>query len=157
MAGRGKIFELLDFPKFAYPSVLRMDASQTSQNLIERLGGGGFMSYSSIWPRMAAIVEGRATETFIQEEFGFYSDDWKNDSIRDAVRVTGIRCRQSQFSFSDFCSSRVSREFGSSMGKLTLCLLMLESISAFSPNISAFSLAVSTSFTASTIRTTRFH
>jgi hypothetical protein len=87
MAGRGKIFELLDFPKFAYPSVLRMDASQTSQNLIERLGGGGFMSYSSIWPRMAAIVEGRANEPFIEKEFGFYSDDWKNDSIRDAVRM----------------------------------------------------------------------
>jgi hypothetical protein len=87
MAGRGKIFELLDFPKFAYPSVLRMDASQTSQNLIERLGGGGFMSYSSIWPRMTAIIEGRADETFIEKEFGFYSDDWKNDSIRDAVRL----------------------------------------------------------------------
>ena len=87
MAGRGKIFELLDFPKFAYPSVLGMDAALTSQNLIERLGGGGFMSYSSIWSRMAAIVEGRATETFIEKEFGFYSENWKNQSIRDAVRL----------------------------------------------------------------------
>ncbi len=69
MPGRGKIFELLDFPKFAYPSVVGMDAAQTSQNLIERLGGGGFMSYTSIWPRMAAIVEGRATEAFIENEW----------------------------------------------------------------------------------------
>jgi hypothetical protein len=87
MTGRGKTFELLDFPKFAYPSVVRMDAAQTSQNLIERLGSGGFMSYSSIWPRMAAIVEGHATETFIENEFGFYSEGWKNESIRDAVRL----------------------------------------------------------------------
>jgi hypothetical protein len=87
MANRGKTFELLDFPKFAYPSVLGMDAGLTSQNLIERLGGGGFMSYSSIWPRMAAVVDGSATETFIESEFGFYKEDWKNESIRDAVRL----------------------------------------------------------------------
>ena len=87
MAGRGKSFELLDFPKFAYPSVIGMDALHTSQNLIERLGGGGFMSYSSIWPRMAAIVDGRADETFVEKEFGFYSDGWKNESIRGAVRL----------------------------------------------------------------------
>ncbi len=87
MASRGKIFELLDFPKFAYPSVVGMDAAQTSQNLIERLGGGGFMSYSSIWPRMAAVVDGSATETFIASEFGFYKEAWKNESIREAVRL----------------------------------------------------------------------
>ena len=87
MASRGKIFELLDFPKFAYPSVIAMDAAQTSQNLIERLGGGGFMSYSSIWSRMAAVVDGSATEAFIEGEFGFYKETWKNESIRDAVRL----------------------------------------------------------------------
>jgi hypothetical protein len=36
---------------------------------------------------MAVIVEGRANEAFIENEFGFYSDDWKSDSIRDAVRL----------------------------------------------------------------------
>src|SRR5579863_9966011 len=87
MASRGKTFELLDFPKFAYPSVLGMDAGLTSQNLIDRLGGGGFMSYSSIWSRMTSIVGGHATEAFIRGEFNFYEDEWKNDSIREAVRL----------------------------------------------------------------------
>jgi hypothetical protein len=36
---------------------------------------------------MPAIVEGRATERFIIEEFNFYNDPWKNDSIREAVRL----------------------------------------------------------------------
>jgi hypothetical protein len=87
MARRGKIFELLDFTKFAYPSVVGMDAALTSQNLIDRLGSGGFMSYGSIWPRMVTIVDGHADEAFIEKEFGFYDEDWKNESIRDAVRL----------------------------------------------------------------------
>src|SRR5882724_4217528 len=84
---RAKFFELLDFPKFAYPSVVGMDAVQTSHNLVERLGGSGFMSYGQIWPRMGAIIGGRASETYISTEFSAYSDDWKNQSIRDAVRL----------------------------------------------------------------------
>lgn len=87
MAGRGKVFELLDFPKFAYPSVVGMDAALTSQNLIDRLGSGGFMSYSAIWPRMASIIGGHADEAYIQHEFGFYEESWKNESIRDAARL----------------------------------------------------------------------
>jgi hypothetical protein len=87
MSRRGKTFELLDFPKFAYPSVLGMDAGATSQNIVERLSGGGFMSYGSIWSRMPHIVGGRATEHFIVEEFRSYKDQWKNDSIREAVRL----------------------------------------------------------------------
>src|SRR5580704_3239206 len=87
MAGRGKAFELLDFPKFAYPSVVGMDAAQTSFNLVERLGGGGFMSYSQIWPRLIDVVGGRATETFITTQFNAYKDGWKNESIRDVVRL----------------------------------------------------------------------
>lgn len=88
MAGRGKVFELLDFTKFAYPSVLGMDAALTSNNLMERLGGsGGFMSYGAIWPRMLAIVKGYATDRFITEEFSFYEESWKNDSLREAVRL----------------------------------------------------------------------
>jgi hypothetical protein len=87
MARRGKTFELLDFPKFAAPSVLRMDAAQTAGNLIERLGGVSFMSYGQIWPRMSDIVNGFADETFICREFSAYSDDWKNNSIQDAARL----------------------------------------------------------------------
>jgi hypothetical protein len=87
MAGRGKTFELLDFPKFAYPSVLQIDPTQTSVNLIERLGGKSFMSYVGIWSRMPQIVGGFADEGFISREFNVYSDDWKNNSIRDAVRL----------------------------------------------------------------------
>jgi hypothetical protein len=87
MAGRGKYFELLDFPKFAYPSVARMDAAQTAGNLIERLAGQGFMSYSMIWSRLEPIVAGYATESFITTEFCPYEEDWKNNSIQDVVRL----------------------------------------------------------------------
>jgi len=87
MAGRGKYFELLDFPKFAYPSVVGLDAVQTSYNLIERLGGKGFMSYAQIWPRMVPIVSGLATESYIQSQFNAYGDDWKNNSIQDVARL----------------------------------------------------------------------
>jgi hypothetical protein len=86
MAGRGKFFELLDFPKFAFPSVVGIDAVQTSYNLIERLGGKGFMSYAQIWSRMGLIVSGHATESYIQSQFNAYGDDWKNASIQDVVR-----------------------------------------------------------------------
>jgi hypothetical protein len=90
MAGRGKTFELLDFPKFAAPSVLRIDAGQTATNLIERLSGISFMSYGQIWPQMSSIVSGFATESFICHKFNAYSDDWKNNSIRDAVRLLAL-------------------------------------------------------------------
>lgn len=87
MAGRGKYFELLDFPKFAYPGVVRMDVVQTSYNLIERLGGGGFMSYCQIWPRMGDIVGGWASDEYISSQLGPYADEWKNESIREAARL----------------------------------------------------------------------
>jgi len=87
MAGRGKFFELLDFPKFAYPTIVDMDAVQTSNNLRDRLGGKGFMSYGQIWPRMDHIVSGLATEAYIKGQFSAYGDDWKNASIQDVVRL----------------------------------------------------------------------
>jgi hypothetical protein len=87
MAGRAKFFELLDFPKFATPTVLGMDPIQTSFNLLDRLGGGGFMSYASIWSRMDLIVAGMASESFILEQFSPYEDDWKNDTLQDVVRL----------------------------------------------------------------------
>ena len=87
MPGRGKTLELLDFPKFAAPTLLRLDAPLTSISLIERIGGKSFMSYGQIWPRMAAIVGGFATDDYITSQFNAYDDEWKNNSIRDAVRL----------------------------------------------------------------------
>ena len=87
MAGRGKFFELLDFPKFAGPSVLNMRADATALQLRERLGGGGFMSYGAIWPRVDVVVRGFATEAYIINTFRAYRDSWKNESIRDVVRL----------------------------------------------------------------------
>jgi hypothetical protein len=87
MAGRGKYFELLDFPKFAYPSVGGMDAAQTANNLIERLAGKGFMSYAMIWPRLELIVSGRATEAFITSEFSPHAEEWKNKALQDVARL----------------------------------------------------------------------
>lgn len=85
MAGRAKYFELLDFPKFAYPALVGMDAVLTANNITERLGGGGFMSYGMIWARMNVIVGGRATDDFITTTFNRYEDDWKNNSIQEVV------------------------------------------------------------------------
>jgi hypothetical protein len=87
MAGRGKLFELLDFPKFASPSVLDMRADPTALQLQERLSGGGFMSYGAIWPRVGAVVRGFATETYIINTFRAYRASWKNESIREVVRL----------------------------------------------------------------------
>lgn len=91
MAGRGKYFELLDFPKFAYPSVVGMDAALTANNLLERLAGGGFMSYQMLWPRLEPIVAGLATDSYIKTAFSPYSDDpkqaWKNVAIQDVARL----------------------------------------------------------------------
>lgn len=87
MVGRGKYFELLDFPKFAYPSVLSMDSVLTANNLIERLAGKSFMSYGMIWPRLETIVAGYASEAFIISEFSRYDADWKNENLRDVARL----------------------------------------------------------------------
>lgn len=85
MAGRGKTFELLDFPKFAAPSVMHIDAAFTSTQLIERLGGKSFMSYSRIWSLLPVIVNGFATDDLVRGATDIYEDDWKNDSIREAA------------------------------------------------------------------------
>jgi hypothetical protein len=87
MAGRGKYFELLDFPKFAFPSVVGMDAAQTANNLIERLAGKAFMSYVSLWSNLEPIVGGYASESFIATAFSPYEEDWKNDSLQDVARL----------------------------------------------------------------------
>lgn len=91
MARRGKYFELLDLPKFAYPSVLGMDSALTANNLSERLAGGGFMSYQMIWPRLEPIVAGLATDAYIKSTFSPYPNDpkqnWKNVALQDVARL----------------------------------------------------------------------
>ena len=84
MARRGKVFELLDVVKFALPDALTLQASATSYNLAERVAGGGFMSYGSLWSRLDLLVKGLATDQFITAAFSFYGDEWKNKSLQDA-------------------------------------------------------------------------
>lgn len=87
MAARAKYYELLDVPKFAVPNVLSLQAEPTSFNLAERTIGGGFMSYGQIWPHFDMLVNGLATDTFIDSAFDSYEADWKNKAIRDAYRL----------------------------------------------------------------------
>ena len=87
MEGRRKYFELLDFSKFASPSVLSLDAPATALALLERLGGKSFMSYGQVWPRMDDIVRGFVTDAYIINEFKAYTASWKNESIRNVVRL----------------------------------------------------------------------
>jgi hypothetical protein len=88
LAGRRKFFELLDFPKFGAPSVLNINPPAAAVALIERLvGSGGFMSYGQIWPRVDDVVRGLATDSYILNEFKAYRADWKNESIRNGVRL----------------------------------------------------------------------
>lgn len=87
MAGRGKFFELLDIVKFARPDIVTLQPSPTARLLTERLGGGGFMSYGALYSRIRFIVSGLATDKFIQDEFSFYEDEWKNKSLQEAFAL----------------------------------------------------------------------
>lgn len=87
MAGRGKSFQLLDFPKFAMPTVTNMDAALTSLNLIDRLGGKSFMSYAPIFARLGDFVSGAGSESYIASHLSPYSEPWKNESIQEAGRL----------------------------------------------------------------------
>ena len=87
MAARGKYYELLDMPKFAAPDVLALRAHPTAFNLMERLGGGGFMSYGQIWPRFDVLVKGFASDEFVDSSFTAYKAEWKNKAIRTAYRL----------------------------------------------------------------------
>jgi hypothetical protein len=87
MAGHGKYYELLDMPKFAAPDVLTLKAEATAFNLMERVGGGGFMSYGQIWPRFDVLVRGFASDAFIDASFAAYKAEWKNNAIRAAYRL----------------------------------------------------------------------
>src|SRR5262245_55510648 len=82
MKGRGKIFELLDFPKFAAPSVLQIDAAMTSVQLVDRLGAKSFMSYRWIWSQLPEIVSGLATD-----KVDIYEETWKNETIGEVIQL----------------------------------------------------------------------
>lgn len=100
---KGKFFELLDFPKFAAPDVLKLAPEATARALVERLSGASFMSYGAMWPRMDLLVRGLASDDFIRSNFSFYADDWKNKSIRSAFLSTqerGSHFRLMTFDFS---------------------------------------------------------
>ena len=45
------------------------------------------MSYGQIWPRMDDVVRGHATESYVRQQFKAYADDWKNETIRNVVRM----------------------------------------------------------------------
>ncbi len=87
MAGGEKYYELLDIPKFARPDVLSLQAGPTAASLVERVDGGGFMSYGQIWPRLDLLFKGQATDDYIASQFSAYKDDWKNRAIQDAFRL----------------------------------------------------------------------
>lgn len=87
MPKRGKFFELLDIPKFARPDIRHISPAQTAAEVFERLSGGGFMSYGQIWPRLPLAVKGLWTDEMIERSFSPYKDDWKNDSIKETVRL----------------------------------------------------------------------
>jgi hypothetical protein len=87
MAKRAKYFELLDFPKFAVPAVSTLQSVRTAAALSERVGGGGFMSYGMVWPRLGKVFDGLATDAFIENEFNRYKDGWKNEALREVVRL----------------------------------------------------------------------
>ena len=87
MTKRGKLFELLDIPKFARPSVSNIAPTPTASVLIDRLAGKSFMSYGQLWPHITDVVEGRADDQALEGWFCAYRDEWKNRNIRDACRL----------------------------------------------------------------------
>lgn len=82
-----KRFELLDCPKFAYPSLLDIDVVATAANIVERLGGKSFLNYGQVWSRMADVVGGRVDEAYLRQHLSGYPDDWKNANTQEVVRL----------------------------------------------------------------------
>ena len=88
MARRGKYFELLDVVKFGFPDALTLQAEATSYNLAERVAGGGFMSYGALWPRLDVLVNGYATDDFIDSHSPYSTRmTGRTSSLRDAFRL----------------------------------------------------------------------
>ena len=82
-----KRFELLDCPKFAYPSLTEIDVLATAANIVERLEGKGFMNYGQIWPLLPNMTAGAIDNAAIMHLLNGYPDEWKNDNLQEVARL----------------------------------------------------------------------
>jgi hypothetical protein len=85
-----KRFELLDCPKFAFPSLTNIDVFATAANILERLGGKGFLNYGQIWPHMTRVAAGYVDEAYLVRNFNGYPIPWKNENLQDVLRLLGV-------------------------------------------------------------------
>jgi len=85
MTDTRRVFELLDVPKFAYPSVIEMDPVQTASNILDRINGGVFMSYARPVGLLPRIVKNQITQDEIAGMFKSYKHEWKNANQRDVA------------------------------------------------------------------------
>lgn len=84
MTDARRVFELLDVPKFAYPSLSELDPVQTAYNIRERLNGRSFMSYTQPLSLVPRIVRNEITPVQIAK-LSSYSDEWKNVNVREVA------------------------------------------------------------------------
>jgi hypothetical protein len=90
MADTRRVFQLLDVPKFAYPSLANIDSVQTANNITDRLNGRAFMSYSRPLALIPKIVRNELSAEQLGSMFNSYKEDWKNVSQREvAVALHG--------------------------------------------------------------------
>ena len=80
-----KRFELLDCPKFAYPSLTNLDVALTAANITERLEGKGFLNYGQVWPLLPNIIAGKFNEDGIKALLSSYKTAWKNENLREVA------------------------------------------------------------------------
>jgi hypothetical protein len=80
-----KRFELLDCPKFAYPSLMELDVAATAANIVERLEGKGFLNYGQVWPLLPNMAAGGIDEATILGLLNGYSTEWKNQNLQEVA------------------------------------------------------------------------
>jgi hypothetical protein len=85
MADTRRVFQLLDVPKFAYPSLANIDSVQTANNITDRLNGRAFMSYSRPLALIPKIVRNELSAEQLGSMFNSYKEDWKNVSQREVA------------------------------------------------------------------------
>ncbi|CAN2533515.1 hypothetical+protein [Methylocapsa aurea] len=86
MSDSRRVFQLLDVPKFAYPSLSELDPIQTANNILDRLHGKSFMSYSRPLGLMPKIVRGEITSADIPSMFTSNKEEWKNVNQREVAK-----------------------------------------------------------------------
>lgn len=79
------IFELSDVPRFAYPSLEKLDIVQTAANIQQRLADTAFMSYGAVLSRLQRTVKGDLTDFVIASELNFYKHGWKNLELQSVA------------------------------------------------------------------------